>query len=202
MLYNMLYHTYTIRYYIWYISYIIWYYIWYSISINMILDMISCWIIFLVLLITMDLFWFHIFVQWDVSTTTVLSCPSHLLGGLLAFSLYWSRAHARTTMLCGNGTGAWTSTTAVWTRLLPRSMSFVLRTGIFDLQTERWGRGGVSGTYWVWMGWRFLTRPCALLTNALCVSVPKTNWTEPINIMIFDTDRKSNLWSKRLRRSC
>ena len=24
----------------------------------------------------MDLFWFHMFMQWDVSTTTVLSCPS------------------------------------------------------------------------------------------------------------------------------
>ncbi len=59
-----------------------------------------------------------------------------------------------------------------------------------------------SGTYWVWMGWRFLTLPCALLTTALCVSVQKTNWTEPLSIMIFDRDRKSNLWSKWLRLSC
>ena len=106
-----------------------------------------------------------------------------------AFFLYWSRAHARTTMLRGNGTGAWTSTTAVWTRSLPRLMIFVPRTGIFDLQTERWGRGSVSGTYWVWMCWRFLTLPCALLTTALCVSVQKTNWTEPINLTIIYVER-------------
>ena len=150
----------------------------------------------------MQLFWFRMLVQWDVSTTTVVSCPSRTLGGLLACFPYWSRDHAPTTMLRGNGTGAWTSTTAAWTLSLQRSMSCVLWTGIFDLQTERWGRGGVSGTCWVWMGLRFLTRPCALPTTALYVSVQETNWTEPIQLTSFDVERKSNLWSKLLRQSC
>ena len=151
---------------------------------------------------TMDLFWFRILVQWDVSTTTVVSCPSHLLGGLLACFPYWSLALVRTTMLGSNGTGAWTSTTAVWTRSLPRSMSFVPKTGIIDLQTERWGKGGVSGTYWVWTGWRFHTLACARPTTALCVSVQGPNCKALIHLTSFDVGRKSNLWSKLLRRSC
>ncbi len=64
----------------------------------------------------------------------------------------------------------------------PRTMTFVLRTRISVLQKERWGRGCVSGIYWAWMNWRFLTStpPCALLTAALCVGVQKTHRTEPI----------------------
>ena len=51
------------------------------------------------------------------------------------------------------------------------------------------GGGSVSGTYWAWMGWRFLTLPCALLTTALCVSVQTTNWREPINLTIIYVER-------------
>ena len=151
---------------------------------------------------TIYVFWFRVFVQWDVSTMTVVSCPSHLLGGLWAFFPYWSRAHARTTTLGGNGTGGWTSTTAVWTQSLPRSMSFVTKTGIIDLQTERWGRGCVSGTYWAWTGWRFLTHPCAPPMTALCVSVQGPNCKAQIHLTSFNVEQKSNLWSKLLKWSC
>lgn len=71
--------------------------------------------------------------------------------------------------------------------------------GWFCLVSTRPGtcgsRGNGTGAPW---------RPCALLTNALCASVQKTNWTELINVMIFDTDRNPiyGPWSKRLRRSC
>ena len=94
-------------------------------------------------------------------------------------------------------------------KVITWSKTFVLRTGIFVLQTERWERGGcetacICGTYWVRMGWKILIppSPCVLLTTAPCVSVQKTNWTEPTNFMIFNMDWKSNLCSKRLKQRC
>jgi len=103
------------------------------------------------------LLWFCFLVQWDVSTMIVLLCPNRTLGDLLVYFPYWRQRQWQTITLRGNSIGAWTSTTAVWTLWLQRSMSFALWTSTSDLQMGRWGWGGVSGTCSAWTGWSFLS---------------------------------------------